>query len=101
ASFPRAGSALRRFAGLERGLDTDVMMLFIPFLVVVGIAAGPLLSRVGPAWARCLAGWLLLAVLILAADRVLDAYGPLVRMIGLCCVLLGGMKGLVYAEWVG
>jgi hypothetical protein len=26
---------------------------------------------------------------------------PILRMVGICCVLLGGMKGLVYAEWAG
>ncbi len=48
-----------------------------------------------------LAGWLLLAALIAGADRVLAFSEPLLRMIGLCCVLLGGMKGLVYAGWAG
>ncbi|HEY8962179.1 MAG TPA: MBOAT family protein [Luteolibacter sp.] len=48
-----------------------------------------------------LAGWLILALLIVGTDRVMAASEPLLRMIGLCCVLLGGMKGLVYAEWAG
>lgn len=80
-------------------MDPDFMMLAIPILVVTGIAAGPLLSAVGSARLKRLAGWLLLVALIMAADRTLAAHEPLIRMIGLCCVLLGGMKGLVYAEW--
>jgi alginate O-acetyltransferase complex protein AlgI len=38
---------------------------------------------------------------MVAADRVLAEASPLARMIGICCVLLGAMKGLVYAEWAG
>ncbi len=75
------------------------MMVVIPVLVVAGIAAGPLLAGARPTWVRRLAGWLLLAALIGGADRALLASEPLLRMIGICCVLLGGMKGLVYAEW--
>jgi len=76
-------------------------MWVIPVLVVVGIAAGPMLAEVRLVWARRLAGWLLLALLMTGADQVLLDYEPLLRMIGICCVLLGGMKGLVYAEWAG
>jgi hypothetical protein len=90
--------------GLERGLDTnrrDAIIAAIPILVVLGIAAGPLLGGVRPAWVKRFVGWLVLAALVVAADRALAASEPLPRMIGICCVLLGGMKGLVYAEWVG
>jgi hypothetical protein len=76
-------------------------MVTLPILVVLGIAAGPLLAEVKPTWLKRLAGWLLLALLIGGADRVMAACEPLPRMIGICCVLLGGMKGLVYAEWAG
>jgi len=76
-------------------------MWVIPVLVVVGIAAGPMLAEVRTVWARRLGGWLLLAVLMIGADQVLICEEPLLRMIGICCVLLAGMKGLVYAEWAG
>ena len=76
-------------------------MWVIPVLVVMGIAAGPMLAEVRTVWARRLAGWLLLAVLMIGADQLLLGYEPLLRMIGICCVLLGAMKGLVYAEWAG
>ncbi|RYD64155.1 MAG: hypothetical protein EOP83_10430, partial [Verrucomicrobiaceae bacterium] len=77
------------------------MMWVIPVLVVVGIAAGPLLAEVRTVWVRRLAGWVLLAALMIGADQVLLGYEPLLRMIGICSVLLGAMKGLVYAEWAG
>jgi len=77
------------------------MMWVIPILVVMGIAAGPMLAEVRTVWVRRLAGWLLLAALMVGADQLLLGYEPLLRMIGICCVLLGGMKGLVYAEWAG
>lgn len=73
----------------------------IPLLVIAGIAAGPVLASVRMVWARRLAGWLVLAVLVAGADRLLSDQGAIPRMVGICCVLLGGMKGLVYAEWVG
>jgi len=76
-------------------------MWVIPVLVVVGIAAGPVLAEVRIAWVRRLAGWLLLALLMAGADQLLICDEPLFRMIGICCVLLGAMKGLVYAEWAG
>jgi hypothetical protein len=78
-----------------------VVMWVIPVLVVVGIAAGPMLAEVRRAWVRRLTGWLLLFALLTGADQLLIDYEPLLRMIGICCVLLGGMKGLVYAEWAG
>jgi len=77
------------------------VIVTLPILVVLGIVAGPLLAEVKPTWLKRLAGWLLLALLIVGADRMMAAYEPLPRMIGICCVLLGGMKGLVYAEWAG
>jgi hypothetical protein len=77
------------------------VMWVIPVLVVTGIAAGPMLAEVRVIWARRLAGWLLLAILMIGADQVLIGDEPLLRMIGICCVLLGAMKGLVYAEWAG
>jgi len=76
-------------------------MWVIPVLVVVGIAAGPMLAEVRLVCVRRLGGWLLLAALVMGAHEVLIDGEPLLRMIGICCVLLGGMKGLVYAEWAG
>ena len=76
------------------------MILAIPVLVGLGIAAGPALAA-RPLWLKRFAGWLLIAVLVTLADRTLATSEPLIRMIGICCVLLGGMKGLVYAEWAG
>jgi hypothetical protein len=77
------------------------MIAAIPFLVVAGIAAGPALAEARPAWLRRPAGWLILAALVTAADRALADAAALPRMIGICCVLLAAMKGLVYAEWAG
>jgi alginate O-acetyltransferase complex protein AlgI len=69
--------------------------------VIAGIAAGPVLAKVRPVWLRRLAGWLILATLVAAADRTMADASSLARMVGICCVLLGAMKGLVYAEWAG
>lgn len=77
------------------------MMLAIPFLVVAGIAAGPALEKVRPVWLRRLTGWLVPAALMMAAHHVMADASALPRMIGICCVLLAAMKGLVYAEWAG
>lgn len=76
-------------------------MWAIPLLVVVGIAAGPVLANVRKPWVRRLAGWLVFVAVVAGADFVLSADDPVSRMVGICCVLLGAMKGLVYAEWAG
>jgi hypothetical protein len=75
------------------------MIWTIPLLVIFGVAAGPVLANVKRLWMRRLAGWLVLAMVIAGADFVLSRADPILRMVGNCCVLLGGMKGLVYAEW--
>ncbi|MCU0749327.1 MAG: membrane bound O-acyl transferase family-domain-containing protein [Akkermansiaceae bacterium] len=77
------------------------MMLVIPFLVLLGIAAGPLLACVKSTPIRRSAGWLLLISLTVSSHFILLENGAFLRMVGICCVLLGGMKGLVYAEWAG
>lgn len=77
------------------------MILVIPFLVAAGIAAGPVLAKVKSPGARRTLGWTILLFSVLAAHFSLLDCGPVLRMIGICCVLLGGMKGLVYAEWAG
>ncbi|RYD45995.1 MAG: hypothetical protein EOP85_08285 [Verrucomicrobiaceae bacterium] len=75
------------------------MIWTIPFLVIAAIAAGPLLAVVRTAWCRRTAGWILLAGLVAGADAFLTNENAVIRMVGVCCVLLGCMKGLVYAEW--
>ncbi len=77
------------------------MIWAVPLLVIVGIAAGRVLANVRSRWVKRLAGWLVLAVVVAGADSVLTGCDAVVRMVGICCVLLGGMKGLVYAEWAG
>lgn len=68
-------------------------------LVLVGIGAGPILARAGRESVGRIVGWLLAGALIIAVHFVLLDQGAIQRMVGICLVLLGGMKGLVYAEW--
>ncbi|RYD19641.1 MAG: hypothetical protein EOP88_18220, partial [Verrucomicrobiaceae bacterium] len=75
------------------------MKWFVPLLVIVAIAAGPVLANISTAWWRRMAGWIFLAALVAGAHLLLADQDAIVRMVGICCVLLGGMKGLVYAEW--
>lgn len=77
------------------------MIWAIPLLVIAGIAAGPLLVKISKVWVRRFLGWLVLAVLVAGADFILSGHDAILRVAGICCVLLGGMKGLVYAEWAG
>lgn len=77
------------------------MMWMVPLLVLAGIAAGPVLATLKRLWIRRLLGWLVLVAAVSGADFALSGCDPILRMVGICCVLLGGMKGLVYAEWVG
>jgi len=77
------------------------MIWVILGLVAMGIGSGPLLAKVESTWLRRLVSWLLLGVAVFVADRVMGAVDALLRMIGICCVLLACMKGLVYAEWAG
>ncbi len=77
------------------------MILGIPFLVLLGIAAGPVLACVNSTYIRRSAGWLLLISITTASHFMLLENGAFMRMVGICCVLLGAMKGLVYAEWAG
>ena len=77
------------------------MIWAIPLLVIAGIAAGPVLVNVRNRRVKRLAGWLVLAAVVAGADFTLSDNGAVFRMVGICCVLLGGMKGLVYAEWAG
>jgi alginate O-acetyltransferase complex protein AlgI len=75
------------------------MIIFVPVLVLLGIAAGPLLAGVRQVSTRRVMGWLVVAALIMGVHFLLRDAGPVQRMVGICLVLLGGMKGLVYAEW--
>jgi hypothetical protein len=75
------------------------MTVVIIFLVLLGVASGPLLARVKQDAVRRLEGWLLVVAGGTAAHVVLLGSDPIARMVGICCVLLGTMKGLVYAEW--
>ena len=69
-------------------------MIWIPLLLIVGLLAGRL--RLSP-WA----GWLVVLILLGTAHGVLLDADPIVRMVGICTVLLAGMKGLVYVAWGG
>lgn len=73
----------------------------ILLMVLVGVLAGPLLARIERVGARRASGWLLVVFLIVAAHLALCDQGAVARMVGLCLVLFGSMKGLVYAEWAG
>lgn len=73
----------------------------VALLAVAGIAAGPWLAGFERPAMRRLVGCLLTLAVLVATDRLLGGFTPLARMVGLCCVLLGAMKGLVYAEWEG
>ena len=75
------------------------MIAAIPILVLAGIAAGPLLAKRESVPLRRALGWLLVGALLFATHLAMQPQPPFLRMVGLCCVLLGGMKGLVYAEW--
>lgn len=75
------------------------MTALILLLVVVGTSAGLLLAPVKTTWVRRFTGWMVLLGIVTVAHLSLTDVSPIHRMIGICCVLLAGMKGLVYAEW--
>jgi alginate O-acetyltransferase complex protein AlgI len=75
------------------------MIASIPILVLIGIACGPVLAKRKAVHLRRSIGWLNVMMLLLATHFAMQNEAPFLRMIGFCCVLLGGMKGLVYAEW--
>lgn len=77
------------------------MIAWIFCLIMAGIAAGPILASGKKRWIKRLCGWLWMMALMTIADFVLNESNAVARMVGLCCVLLGSMKGLVYAEWAG
>jgi Membrane bound O-acyl transferase family len=75
------------------------MIAAIPILVLTGIACGPVLAKRKSVHFRRSIGWLIVMSLLLATHFAMQNEAPFLRMVGFCCVLLGGMKGLVYAEW--
>ncbi|QTN33118.1 hypothetical protein HZ994_12610 [Akkermansiaceae bacterium] len=77
------------------------MIWALPFLVLLGVLAGPVLAELRKVWLRRLLGWMVLVAALAGAHLALRGSDPILRMTGICCVLLGGMKGLVYAEWAG
>lgn len=70
-------------------------------LVLIGIVTGPVMARIEQVAVRRTVGWLLGLVLVAVAHWVMKEAHAVARMVGLCLVLLGSMKGLVYAEWAG
>jgi len=77
------------------------MIWAVPLLVAAGIIAGLVLAKLRQPWLRRLLGWLVLLSTVAGSHFVLAGNDPILRMVGICSVLLGGMKGLVYAEWAG
>lgn len=69
-------------------------MIWIPFLILAGLLAGRFRL---PLWT----GWLIVFALLFGANFVLIGEDSIIRMIGICAVLLAGMKGLVYVAWGG
>lgn len=69
-------------------------MIWIPFLVIAGLLAGRFRL---PAWL----GWVVVFGLLTGAHFALLDADPIARMVGICSVLLAGMKGLVYVRWGG
>lgn len=75
------------------------MIGLIALLVLAGLVAGPVFAAIKHDRIRRLLGWLAVAALVMVADEALAGVDPVLRMAGICGVLLAGMKGLVYAEW--
>ncbi len=75
------------------------MMTSIPILVIAGIVTGPILATIKVLWLKRLSGWMVLLALVGCANFALIEHHAVSRMVGICCVLLASMKGLVYAEW--
>ncbi|MES2981850.1 MAG: MBOAT family protein [Verrucomicrobiota bacterium] len=75
------------------------MILFISSLVLIGLISGFFLANLQHTAIRRTIGWLVLVLVNSVAHFGMIDETPLTRMFGLCCVLLGAMKALVYAEW--
>ncbi len=74
-------------------------MILIMVIIALAILIGPPMAMMRSHVARRLTGWLLLASFVAATHFMLCEASPVLRMFGICCVLLASMKGLVYAEW--
>lgn len=74
-------------------------MIWIPVLLFAGLLGGRLLARVESVKGGRFFGWLMLLSFLAAAHFFLIGADPILRMAGICGVLLASMKGLVYAEW--
>ena len=73
----------------------------ILLLLGCGLLGGRLLAKLASKGWRRIFGWLMVVALLVAAHLNLLGADPIVRMVGICAVLLAAMKGLVYAEWAG
>jgi hypothetical protein len=69
-------------------------VIWILSLVLLGLVAGRIRL---PVWA----GWLVVLGILIGAHFALFDADPILRMGGICSVLLAGMKGLVYVAWGG
>ncbi len=74
-------------------------MLAIAGLYLMAVLSGRLLAVLSKSTVRQVAGWSLTGILVWLGHRVLEDREALARMVGICVVLLGGMKATVYAEW--
>ena len=74
-------------------------MMWVAGIIVLAIAAGPPMAMIRSEVARRFIGWMLLAGFVAATHFMLCEDTGVMRMFGICCVLLASMKGLVYAEW--
>jgi len=77
------------------------MIGFAILLVLIGVGAGPVLAPIEKVILRRILAWTMVVGLIVAAQVLVHGDDPIVRMVVICCVLLGAMKGMVYAEWAG
>lgn len=76
-----------------------MIALSIIFLVLFLVGFGFVMARRGPLhWAR-LAAWSFLAGAVALVHGLMLDSDPVARMVGICLVLLAGMKGLVFIEW--
>lgn len=69
-------------------------LLSVLGLVVAGKVWASLPTSVGRA-----ASWMAMALVVGALHWELRAEDPVLRMVALCCGLLGGLKGIVFVEW--
>ena len=75
------------------------MIGFGVLLVLIGVATGPALAPMKNVALRRILGWGVVIALAVGAEALVRGEDPIVRMILICCVFLGSMKGMVYAEW--